>query len=65
MNNKETSDMIIRTLVFFFLTCAVRENDKSFISNNIMDLIELLKRSLPTCEWLLKCFVQPHYIREF
>lgn len=29
---------VIKSLVYFYLTCAVRENDKTFITHNIVDL---------------------------
>ncbi|CAD8173749.1 unnamed protein product [Paramecium pentaurelia] len=65
LQSNQVSEQIVQTLVFFYLTCAVRENDKTFIQNNILDIQELLKRAPNTCEWLLKCFNQYHYIREF
>ncbi|CAK79859.1 unnamed protein product (macronuclear) [Paramecium tetraurelia] len=65
LQSNEVSEQIVKTLVFFYLTCAVRENDKTFIQNNILDIQELLRRAPNTCEWLLKCFNQYHYIREF
>ncbi|CAD8154340.1 unnamed protein product [Paramecium pentaurelia] len=65
LQSNKVSEQIVKTLVFFYLTCAVRENDKTFISNNIQDIQELLRRAPNTCEWLLKCFNQYHYIREF
>ncbi|CAD8075134.1 unnamed protein product [Paramecium sonneborni] len=65
LQQQQVQDQIIKTLVFFYLTCAVRENDKTFVSNNILDIQELLKKSPNTCQWLLKCFNQPQYIREF
>ncbi|CAD8161247.1 unnamed protein product [Paramecium octaurelia] len=61
----QVQDQIVKTLVFFYLTCAVRENDKTFVSNNILDMQELLRKSPNTSQWLLKCFNQPQYIREF
>ncbi|CAD8073216.1 unnamed protein product [Paramecium primaurelia] len=65
LQSNQVSEQIVQTLVFFYLTCAVRENDKTFIQNNILDIQELLKRAPNTCEWLLKCFNQYQYIREF
>ncbi|CAD8072236.1 unnamed protein product [Paramecium sonneborni] len=65
LSQNQVTEQIVKTLVFFYLTCAVRENDKTFISNNILDIQELLRRAPNTCEWLLKCFSQYHYIREF
>lgn len=56
---------VVKSLVYFYLTCAVRENDKSFITHNIVDLCQLLRKSIPTCEWLLQCFSVGTYIREF
>ncbi|CAD8074991.1 unnamed protein product [Paramecium primaurelia] len=65
LQQQQVQDQIIKTLVFFYLTCAVRENDKTFVSNNILDIQELLRKSPKTSQWLLKCFNQPQYIKEY
>ncbi|CAD8065465.1 unnamed protein product [Paramecium primaurelia] len=65
LQQQQVQDQIIQKLVFFYLTCAVRENDKTFVTNNILDIQVLLRKSPNTSYWLLKCFNQQQYIREF
>lgn len=56
---------MIKALVYFYLTCAVRENDKSFITNNIQNICDLLAKAPKVCEWIIECFTLPIYIKEF